>query len=152
QTENYKWMGERHAGRVVLPTGPKQLVIAFTNDHYVKGKGDRNLALCAVQLRQPGPDKNEDVSPPALELLYPKDGQDVFAADAVIANAWDNDDIAWVDLVIDGKPQNLHLDLADGLGKLVYPLLLRTLSPGEHRVKLRARDRAQNMAESKEVV
>lgn len=152
QTELYKWMGERRVGKVVLPSGPKQLVVAFTNDHYIQGKGDRNLALGAVQLRQPGPDKDQDVSPPALELLYPIDGQSVFGADAVVASAWDNDDIAWVDLVIDGKSQELHLDLSDGMGKLVYPLLLRTLSPGQHRVKLRARDRAQNMAESNEVV
>lgn len=151
QIEVHKWLGERPVGKVELPAGPKQLVVTFTNDHYIEGKGDRNLSLGAVQLRQPQPDKNQDVSPPAVELLYPAEGQHVYDADAIVASAWDNNDIAWADIVIDGKPQELHLDLSDGLGKLVFPLLPRTLSPGKHRVKIRMRDQAQNMAESREV-
>lgn len=151
QKELPKWLGEQKIGQVVLPAGRKQLVVAFINDHYVEKKGDRNLSLAAVQLRQPGPGSTEDLSPPAVELLYPPDGQEVYGVDALVAHAWDNDELRWVDVVIDGKPQELFAQLSDGMGKLVFPLLARTLTPGEHRVKLRARDRANNMAESREV-
>ncbi len=144
------WWNIRKAGVVDLPKGPKQLVIAFNNDLYEKDKGDRNLWLGAVTLREAAP--AVDRSPPHVAVLYPGMHHDAFMADVVVAEAWDEDALADAEIWLDGKKTSLESDhLGFGTGRLVFPLALRSVSPGKHVVKVRVTDAAGNIGESEEI-
>jgi hypothetical protein len=45
----------------------------------------------------------------------------------------------------------MNADLEPALGPIVFPLLCRSLAPGEHRLRVRAEDRSGNQGESEEV-
>lgn len=130
------------AGRVTLPSGPKHLVIAFANDLFEKGKGDRNLAVQAVLLREVGV---EDRVAPRVEVRYPAPGQELWELDAVVAEVAEDRDLARLELLVDGAPQFVQ-DGNRRLGRFVLPLVLRGVPPGEHEVAVRARDQAGHAA------
>ncbi|MCE9591011.1 MAG: DUF1800 family protein [Planctomycetes bacterium] len=148
--KTHKWWDDARLGEFDLPRGPKRLIVAFENDLYLEKKGDRNLYVKAVSLRDPAPEN--DAVPPTARVLYPdKSGQEVYGVDAVVAEASDNDSLDWVDLVIDGKRLGMQPDRDPALGRLVFPLLTRALPEGEHSIKVRARDRAGNQSDSQEI-
>ena len=136
------WWTDRQVGIVELAAGSKQLVVAFENDKYEKGKGDRNLWLQAVMLAQE-PDVPDRV-PPVVHVHYPPDGQRVFGADALVAQASDNASLASAELIIDGMPTEITVNLNLRPGRIVFPLLLRNVEPGEHTVAVRVTDVAGN--------
>ncbi len=138
------WWTDRQAGTVELAAGPKQLVVSFENDKYEKDKGDRNLWLQAVLLAQEP--VVADRTPPVVDLRYPPDGQRVFAADAVVAQASDNASLASAELIVDGMPTEITVNLNLRPGRIVFPLLLRNAEPGEHTVAVRVTDVAGNSA------
>ncbi len=124
-----------------LARGPKSLAVGFENDKYEKGKGDRNLFVEAVALLEScGP----DAVAPWARIAWPPAGHPVHLVDAVIADAGDDRELAWGELVIDGKPTGVRADLARRPGRMVFPLLARELAAGEHTLAVRVRDAAGN--------
>lgn len=145
-----RWWDDARFGEVDLPRGHKKLIVAFENDHYLEKKGDRNLYIKALSLRDLAP--QGDAVPPSVRLLYPlANGHEVRGVDAIVAEAADNDSLDWVDLVIDGKRLGMQPDRDPAIGRLVFPLVTRSLPEGEHTIKVRARDRVGNQSDSQEV-
>lgn len=146
------WWNTRRVGDFDLPKGPKNLTLSFTNDLYEAGKGDRNLWLGGVTLREVP--AGTDRTPPHVSILYPSKQQETFMADAVVAEAWDEDALATTELWLDDqRVMNIEPDhFGQGTGRLVFPLLLRNAKPGAHRVKVRVTDAAGNLGESEEIV
>lgn len=143
-----QWFNDWKVGNVELTKGPKQLVVSFINDAYKEKVGDRNLWLRAVSLREVA---GADSAPPSLEIIYPRNGQHVGLADAVVVDARDDDAFAWIDLVVDGRRLGMNAPLDPALGRIVFPLLCRNLPPGEHHVKVRGEDRSGNQGDSEEI-
>ncbi len=142
-------MGPVVAGQGMLAPGPKELTIAFTNDKYDAGKGDRNLYVKAVHLVPA--DATPDTRPPRVVISYcPKEGN-LGHVDAVVARVMDSERVAGADLVIDDQPQHLDQAPLHGFGPVVFPLLTRDLKPGLHRLKVIARDDAGNQGASPEI-
>lgn len=139
----------RKMGTYTFEAGSKQLAVAFLNDQYEKDKGDRNLWIRSVILQEIRTET--DQTPPQVTLHYPQSEQTVYHADVVVASAIDNESISYADLVVDGEIQLMNATLPYGAGYFVFPLLLRQLQPGPHRVKIRVWDRYGNIGESKEV-
>jgi uncharacterized protein (DUF1800 family) len=77
---------------------------------------------------------------PQLNVLYPANGANVFGADAVVVQpAGDASAIDQMDVLLDGQLQHVALRSASaGGGLLTFPLLLRGVPPGEHRLAVRA--------------
>ncbi len=140
------WDTKRTAENVRIKAGIKKLVVSFTNDHYAKDAGDRNLWLQSVVLveRPQRPDR----IPPTVSLLYPRENQEVFAQDTVVATASDNASLASAELLLDGMQTQLTVGLNRKPGPIVFPLILRRLSPGEHTVTVLVRDIAGNVTVS----
>jgi len=149
ETDVTGWWNTRKVSTATLAKGPKQLTVAFTNDLREEKRGDRNVWLKSVILREAS-DKL-DRAAPRVALLYPKPKHSVNGADAVIAEAFDDDDLAWADLVIDGQPQKMNQTSPTGLGRFVFPLLARSLAPGTHRLSIIVQDDAGNTGESQEI-
>jgi len=143
------WWAPRKVSAVTLPKGPKQLSIAFTNDLAEGKKGDRNLWLKSVILQETT--ETLDRFAPRVTLLYPKPRQTVVGVDAVVAEAFDDVKLAWADVVIDGQPLRLNLASSTGLGRFVFPLVVRSLSNGVHRLSVMVQDLAGNVGESEEI-
>ncbi|MCZ6835752.1 MAG: DUF1800 family protein [Planctomycetota bacterium] len=140
------WWQDKIIAEFVFPPGPKQLVVAFTNDHYIKDKGDRNLLVQAVILAR-NPDA-ENRMPPIVEILYPPDGHEVYMADAIVGWAADDTSLANVELILDGVSTGLNTQLALRSGDVVLPLPLRQVEPGEHTIALQATDTTGNLMRS----
>lgn len=150
QQKANRWWDDTRIETIELPAGPKKIIVAFENDLAEDKKGDRNLYLKAMSLRTPAPE--DDRVPPTVRIVRPMaEGTPISDADVIVAEASDNDALDWVDVVIDGRRQGMHADRDPALGRLVFPLLLRSMPPGSHTVKVRARDRAGNESESNEV-
>jgi uncharacterized protein (DUF1800 family) len=142
----------RKAGAVDLKRGSKQITVAFENDLYEEGKGDRNLYLQSVILQPAVTD--EDKTPPLIAITYPATGASCYMADAVIATASDNRTLAWAELEIDDKPTGIRIESGRGnagLGRIVFPLPLRSVTPGRHSLTVRAADAAKNESVSRAV-
>lgn len=126
-------------GQAQLSEGPKNLILRFGNDAAEKEKGDRNWYLRAASLEESLPASTEA---PRLTLLFPeKSPWHVDGANAVVAEVFSPDGIAWTDLVIDGEPQNLRLADESGLGRVVLPFVTSGLKPGQHTLQVRTRSR-----------
>jgi len=122
-------------GQTHLETGPKQILLRFSNDEAVDQKGDRNWWLRAASLEEAGPRGEE---PPRLTLLYPrKSPLGINDAGAVVAAVFSDEGIAWTDLVIDDQPQNLRFASESALGRVVLPFATRGLTPGDHVLQVR---------------
>jgi uncharacterized protein (DUF1800 family) len=141
--------------RAAFEPGPKQLVVRYVNDLAAKADsqkkkpgGDRNVFLKAVQIEEVLARK---VGPPLVTVLYPKPNQVVGSADAVVVEVSAGSELALVDLLIDGKPQQLDLAPEDGIGPVLLPLLTRSLVPGRHSIQVVAEDVGKRRAESNPV-
>jgi uncharacterized protein (DUF1800 family) len=142
------WWNTRRAGEIELPPGPKELVIAFENDHFAADRGDRNLFVEAVLLVDRAEPDHADRTEPFAELAYPRDGQIVHMADAVVFVASDNASLANAELILDGQRTGVTVDLNLKPGRAALPLLLRDLAGGEHTVAVAVTDVAGNVAVS----
>jgi len=146
EAQAYRGYGRRRAGRVTLREGDKSLRVAFINDYYEKDKGDRNLFLRSVVLREVAA---EDQSPPTAEVMYPERGQSVYDADAVVAQVADDRELDFVELRVDGRPTGVRRYVrGDGVGRVLLPVSLRGLSEGTHELSVVARDRAGHRTRS----
>jgi uncharacterized protein (DUF1800 family) len=124
-------------GSVLLPKGPKQMILRFDNDAAVAGQGDRNWWLRAARLEEKVPASDQD---PRISLLFPnRSPYAVGEAGGVVAQVYAADGIEWTDLVIDGQPQGLRLSEDSGLGRVVLPILPAGLAPGEHVLQVRTK-------------
>lgn len=134
---------------VTLAPGPKRLKVAFINDLYEEGKGDRNVFVQAVSLR-PHVTGGEDDGPLAVRAMYPARDQRVRAeaADAVVFEVDGPAAARSAEVVIDGRPTGQVIDLRGRVGPFVAPVSLRGVSPGSHRVAIRVEDARSREATS----
>ncbi len=87
----------------------------------------------------PAPMLTAPAAPPQLAVLYPANGAAVFGADAVVAKVnGGGAHLDAVDVLIDGRPQGLALHSPAANDAMLFPLLLRGLEPGDHRLAVRA--------------
>ena len=127
-----------HAATMDLPPGPKRLQISYRNDHYVQGRGDRNVWVRQIALKKPL--RTRDISEPVVELLYPAPGARLHGVDVAIASVWAPAGLESVDLVVDGEPTGLGLRQQDGMGRTVIPILLRERQAGPMEIQIAATD------------
>ncbi|TDJ73539.1 MAG: DUF1800 family protein [Planctomycetota bacterium] len=142
------WWSLRDGGEVRLAAGPKELALDI--DPGGNDGGNDAFALRAVILRErrAAPDR----TPPRATILYPPPGHEAAGVDAVIVEAWDDDDrLESGDVLIDGRLQGTAAYMPDGAGYLVFPLILRSIAPGAHTLSVRVLDRAGNVGESARV-
>ena len=141
---------EQKLEKIDLPENVnRELKIRFTNDA-AEGEGkDRNLIIGAVTLRTRAlePDKTA----PIVKMLYPKPGQEISQADAVVLNVFDDRAIENVDLMLDGKSLEYWVPPGQRPGSVVLPLALRTFKPGEHKLVATIRDKGNNEGRSEEI-
>ncbi|MDD5199663.1 MAG: DUF1800 family protein [Terrimicrobiaceae bacterium] len=145
------------AKQVRLFRGPKQVAVRFTNDLYAPEDrarhipgGDRNLWLKAIDFAEV-PRKGTAPAPPTVKISYPADDAVVGGADAVVAQFFSGADCKAVDLIVDGRAQQLAAVPRDGIGPVVLPLLTRGLSPGRHELRISAEDWQKRKCESPEI-
>jgi hypothetical protein len=139
------------AGTVSLARGPKTLAFVLGDGTpEPTGEGDTPL-MRSVMLRTHR--EALDRRPPRAQVRYPAPGHVAYGVDAVIVEAWDEDDrLAGADLWIDGEPQRSYGRVPDGAGWIVLPMILRDVEPGEHTLSVRVQDRAGNEGESLEIL
>ena len=133
-------------GQTTFPAGPKELIVRYANDAAEPGKGDRNLFVHAVTLEPL--DSHPEKIPLIASIAYPATNAQVGLADAVVANVSSNHGQVHADLLVDGQPQHLDLSPTNGFGPVLFPLLTRALSPGNHELQITARDDAGNTGKS----
>ena len=108
-------------------------------------------ANAAVVLASP---PAETVAPSAEyrpAILYPANGASVFGADAVVARVLGGNPAlppAWVDVLLDGEPQNVRAVSPPPTSAILCPLLLRQVAPGAHRLSVRVADAVGHTADS----
>lgn len=126
---------------ISLAPGPKRLKLAFTNDLYEPGKGDRNVFIQAVALR-PHVAGGANDEPPAVRCTYPAPGLRVRAgaADAIVFEVDGPTAPRSAEIEIDGQPTGQVIDLHGRNGPFVAPVSLRGVAPGPHRVAVRVVD------------
>jgi uncharacterized protein (DUF1800 family) len=139
----------RKVATIELKRGPKQITVAFENDAFEEGKGDRNLYLQSVTLQSAR--AQPDTIAPAVSIQYPHPGASCYMADAVVATACDDRALAFVELLIDGNATGIRADMSRGTGRTTLPLLLRSIKPGRHTLAVKAVDAAKNESTSKGV-
>ncbi|GAB4246120.1 MAG: hypothetical protein OHK005_11840 [Candidatus Methylacidiphilales bacterium] len=88
------------AGMVELAGGEQTLKITFPNDHYVKGKGDRNIWLERMVLIEA---KTEGASKPSLALAYPTSGTTISRQGLVLLRASGLERGDLVDVLVEGR-------------------------------------------------
>ena len=84
-------------------------------------------------------------------VLYPANGAAVFGADAVVARVTGGDPAlppAWVDVLLDGVPQNVRAVSPVATDAILCPLLVREVAPGAHRLSVRVADGAGRTVDS----
>ena len=147
------WWGEHEAGEVDLPSGPKTLRIAFVNDLYEEGAGDRNVTVQSISLRRVT--KATDQTPPTVRILYPQPQQpgsdNLWAgrsADAIVIEAADDRVLVEAELIINGVQTGLSRWMPREPGRVVIPIMARRLEPGPHTIAVRVRDEAGNTTTS----
>ena len=89
---------------------------------------------------------------PRLNVLYPANGASAYGVDAVVGRATGfgsaGERPAWVDVLIDGEPQGVRLPSPAPTEPMVFPLLLRQMPAGRHRLSLRAADLGGHIVDS----
>ena len=142
------WMDGHEAGEVTLEAGPKLLRITFLNDHLETGVGDRNLVVQSLALRRLP--TAPDTTPPMVRVLYPAPNAawEGFMADAVVIEAADDRTLVEAELIIDGVQTGLSRWMPREFGRIVLPIMGRTMEPGPHTIAVRVRDEAGNTTTS----
>ena len=131
---------DRAVGEVTLPDGPKSIEVAFINDAAdKKAKKDRNLYVRSLRLSSAAA---ADTLGPAAVVRYPDDGHAAFGSDAVVVDVSDDHAVAWCQVLLDGQPTGGRVEAGEGRGRVLLPLVLRGVSPGEHRLGVQVADAA----------
>lgn len=136
--ESPTWWNTRLAGVAHLEPGPKRLVVSFNNDLHTPDKGDRNVWVQALGLRNV--ESQEDAAAPIVRLLYPPSGHDVYEADAVVIEAADDVGVVDAQLLIDDIATGMVIPLTNKPGRAAIPLLARFLEPGAHTITVQVTD------------
>ncbi|MEM7227614.1 MAG: DUF1800 family protein [Planctomycetota bacterium] len=136
---------------VDLPDGVKSIAFQFTNDRYIKDKGDRNLYLQAVTLT--ARNGSDDAGPPNLDVLWPKPDAQCGVYDTLIVNAADDQSfgLTFQPFTADGMALMSPVRIERSTGPFVLPLILRDLEPGEHQLVVRVTDDAGQWRDSSPV-
>ncbi len=126
-----------------LTQGPKRLLLCVpvSDGSWSPGKGDKNsLWIQGVRLVERAATA---ALPARVALDYPADKQETCGADALVATVSGRYALDWAEAIIDSKPTGLRFDIRHpmgGVGRVIIPLSLRNVSPGEHTVELQVRD------------
>lgn len=133
---------------VMLKSGAKRLHIDLTDPRggWSAGNAGRStVSLQGVRLveRLTGGDRDG----PMVSVLHPSDGEQMFGADAIVAEVTDASAVTGVEVIVDGVPTGLVHDVSAmrGFGRVVVPVLLRDVAPVERRVALRVIDACGNI-------
>ena len=140
------WMHPHKTVDLTLNKGPKSFSITYTNDYYIADKGDRNFYLRSVILTKK--EATADKTAPTATITYPASGYTAYKADVVIAECYDDIALRSAELIIDDKPTGIRLRPNNGLGRLIFPLSCRTITPGKHTLQILARDKSGNKTTS----
>lgn len=140
---------------VALHGGPKRLWIGVpgADGKWAPGKGGKE-AVYVQAIRLVERSARTSMEPRAM-LEYPGERQELFGADALVATVQGSSTPEWAEPVVDGvTPEGARYDLrrAGGLGRVVVPLPLRGVGPGEHRVAVRIGDSRGHVAQTAERV
>ncbi len=125
--------------RAILPSGREAKSVEFSVEvpkDFPLPAGPPGTATDAVQ--------------PRISIAYAPQAIGEGQVDAIVARVMDDRQVAAADLVIDNQPQHLDQTPLHGLGSIVFPVLTRDLKPGQHHLKVIARDAAGNQAASAE--
>lgn len=127
----------------------QRLSIAFINDHYAQGRGDRNVFVGAVQLRP----VISDAAPPTVTWQYPKAGATIALADAAVFDVADASGILDVTLFIDGQrvPGGYDYRVNRPNARMCLPFGMRNLDVGEHTMHVEVRDRFRNITRTEPI-
>ncbi|MEM6333665.1 MAG: DUF1800 family protein [Planctomycetota bacterium] len=135
-----RW-SSRGLGTITLDGSPKQLRLAFENDHYGGAAGkDRNLRIAGVMLRELRASDERGNTLPSIELVYPAAGAVQHDAGAVVVDLADDAAVTEVELLIDGEPTGARVKPILGRARAVLPAVWRGVEPGERAVSVRGRD------------
>lgn len=132
-----------------LARGPKRLLVSFVNDKYEEGKGDRNAWLAAVTLV--APIDQTTAAAPEVRMTYPHDNSrvpGVFGQGAVVAEPSSAMLVRRIELLIDGQPTGMAMDVARRSGPFVLQYSAAGLVPGRHALGVRAWQSDGRMFES----
>ncbi len=132
-----------------LARGPKRLLVSFVNDRYEEGKGDRNVWLAAVSLVAAAGDTGRVV--PRVDVSYPHNNDIVsmvYGQGAVIVEPSNARLVRKIELLIDGEPTGLSMDIGRRCGPFVLQYPADGLSPGKHVLSVRAWDQEWRTADS----
>ncbi len=119
-------------GTIKIPRGSSRLVFRFANDHYIEGKGDRNIQLRSVQLqpvtRKPVP---QEV---AAKITYPANHDTIGMVDVLVVDGCTANGIRKLELTVDGEPSGILANAVNNFGPFVFPLAGQNLSAGKHQL------------------
>ncbi len=138
-----------HAGTVTLDHGEKRLLLRWRNDKHRVGFGDRNWWLQSVVLMERSP--VEDNVPPTVRIEYPDEQTELSPTDAVVFMSHDTDALRDAELLVDGEPTRIVVDLSRRGGRAMLPLLTRGLTPGSHHLAVRVTDAHGHTIDSRSV-
>lgn len=122
-----------------LSRGPKRLLVSFVNDKYEEGKGDRNAWLAAVSLVAPV--RVDESVVPQVRLTYPRENDkvsEVHRQGAVVVEPTSPTLVRKLELLIDGAPTGMVMDVARRPGPFVLQYSTVGLAPGRHTLSVRA--------------
>lgn len=142
------WWDHREIGTVSLPEGPKRLLVSFVNDKYEQGKGDRNLVVQAITLRDVAERPADTVAPQTVWQYPDHDDMRVGQVDLIVADLADDRDLVRAELHVDGERTFVGQNMVRRSGRLILPLITRDLSPGAHDLTIVARDASGNTSVS----
>ncbi|MEM6568921.1 MAG: DUF1800 family protein [Planctomycetota bacterium] len=138
------WWSLRSFGTVTVPEGGASVALRLSPQ-------DENPELRVRSLvfrKRPGvPDR----TPPSARLAYPADGATLHGVDMAVVEAFDDDAIESVDVLLDGRAQGTFGHVPGGSGAITAPILLRDVAAGAHALALRVQDRAGNVAQTEPI-
>ena len=115
-----------------LNKGPKRLLVSFVNDKYEENKGDRNAWLAAVSLVAPHAEYQS--IKPQVRMTYPHDNDQVskvFGQGAVVVEPTSATLVRRIELLIDGQPTGMAMDVGRRTGPFVIQYSTAGLEPGK---------------------
>lgn len=136
-------------GEIDLRGGAQELVVAFINDHYVEKKGDRNIWLRRVVLREVV--EGREPLPPRLAITYPKPEQATSQQGLVLLDGFGIESGDQVDLLIGDRVVTTAAAPSQGWGPWYLPYGSRSLTEGEHVMQVVLRRRGSEVMRSEPV-
>jgi uncharacterized protein (DUF1800 family) len=143
------WRRPNRVGEIELRQGPKSITLKYEQKKSKQQDAAQILWFRSLSLVRPPNSLDRD--PPRVVTAYPHAGHIAHDVDAVVADAYDNDAVVAASLYIDGNPTGILVRPVSGLGRIVLPMPLRGLAPGDHTFMVRVRDRTGNIGDSDEI-